>query len=141
MVDFITFAIAFVSLNIALDVLTQKVLKIHGLDFLFIAPWIAAFTFGLYEAAVVTIFLVVTHIILSVKIANYILLSSPAMAISILIGNSLGAGSFWLAMIVYYLISSTAVFLMRGFGGRYISFVILNIVFNLVVRYIYFSLI
>lgn len=131
-IDFILFSALFVILQIVADIFSEKFLKINGIDFLFIGPWLAASVYGIYEGFVLAAALTIIHIFLNLKIAHFILFSSPAQIISVFVGNSLKISGFWIAFPIYTTVSTLTTFASGGMGGKYFIFLLTSIIFNIV---------
>lgn len=128
--DFLVFSLIFVVLDIVLDVISIFT-KIPGLDFLFFAPWLAAPIYGLSNALILAFVLFITHVIAHLAIAHLMLSALPAQVLAVVLGRSLGIGGFWTTLPVYYVVSTAIIILFGGLGGRYVLFLIINSVFNI----------
>jgi len=139
--DFIAFSIIFVVLNIGLDFLTSYFIKIPGLDFLFFAPWLAATKFGIYNAFILAVVLLIIHTLFHIRILFYSFTALPAQILAIFLGSFLGIGGFYPALVLYLIASSIFVAIMGGFGGRYSVFLFVNFLFNSFAFYVMTGLI
>ncbi len=135
MFSFLEFSALFVGLNIVSDIVHLKLRSIHGIDFLFFAPWFAASLYGMYEAIILGLVLLVVHIFFNLHMALYELSSFPAQLIAIFLGSTMGLASFWISLIVFLAVSSGIVILLRGFGGRFFIFLLIALVFNYILLF------
>jgi len=130
MLGFLEFSALFVGLNIVSDIVHLKLRSIHGIDFLFFAPWLAASLYGMYEGIILALILVVVHALFNLHLAVYELASFPAQLVAVFLGNTMGLVSFWISLIAFLAVSSVIVILLRGFGGRFFIFLLIALVFN-----------
>ncbi len=129
--DFIFILIFCLFFTIAVDFVMRK-LTLTGVDFLFYAPWVIALTSPV-NAIIFAIIITFVHAAMHSKIAPYILLAIPCQLVSIAIAVFLGAGSFFIALFVYLGIAILIMFFARVVGGRFVAFLIINFVFNIIV--------
>lgn len=128
--NFIIFSLIFVISEVVLDLITSKYFRIPGLDFLFFAPWVAGFLYNIQDALFLTVAILLIHAIFNPRIMHYILISFPAPISAVFLGGFLGINGFLPSMIVYFVISSAIMIVAKGFGGRFLMFLLLNFVFN-----------
>jgi hypothetical protein len=127
--DFITFSIIFVILNIGLDAVSMFI-KIPGLDFLFFAPWLASTKFGIYNPLILGLVLLVIHSAFHLGRIFYSVSALPALVVAVLLGSLLGLGGFYISLIAYLAVCSIIVLSMGGFSGRYSLFLFISFLFN-----------
>lgn len=138
MVNFVIFILIFASLNVALSFFRKKFIPgIYGADFLFFAPWMAAYKYGLAEGMIAATVILAVHIATSINIAHYILFATPAVLLAVYLGNLLQLAGFWPALVLYHLLSAIMVFISRGFGGKFLIFILFSFAFNVAVFYLY----
>ncbi len=138
MVNFAIFILIFVSLNVALSFFRKKFTPgIYGADFLFFAPWLASQEYGLIEGLITAAAILTVHIATSIQIAHYILFATPAVLLAIYLGNTLQSAGFWQSIILYHLLSTIIIFISRGFGGKFLLFILFSFSFNVAVYYLY----
>jgi len=135
--EFIIFSLVFIGLNFVLDLFSKKVLHIDGIDFLFFAPWLAGIRFGVFEGLILAIVVLVIHTFMHLRIARFILLSFPAIVLAIVFGYLFGLEGFWIALVVYYLVSSVTTWLLGGLGGGYFMFLLTNSITNIAAFFVY----
>jgi hypothetical protein len=136
MLGFLEFSLLFIGLNTAVDAINLKINVLHGIDFLFFAPWLAGAIYGLYQGIILAVALLALHILFNLSIAIYQVASFPAQAVAVFLGNTMGLGGFWISVLLFFVVSSIIVFLLRGFGGRFLMFLIVAIVFNYLLIFI-----
>ena len=130
-IGFIEFSILFIALNTLLDILHMKFFRdIHGIDFIFFAPWLAGVLFGFYQGIIFSIVLLAIHAVLKLKLVFYEFASFPAVVLAVLIGGIWNVGGFWAALVLFLVASSVTVAVLRGFGGRFVSFLFISFIFN-----------
>ena len=138
--NLLIFSLIFVGMNFLLDAASRKI-RMDGIDFLFFAPWLAAIKFGIYPGIILAGIILFSHMVMHLRIARYILLSFPAQVIAVLFGYYFGISGFWVALVLYHLISGIITALLGGLGGRYFIFILLNIVTNVATFFAYRTLI
>ena len=129
--DFIFIAAFCLAFTVVVDLAMRK-MTLTGIDFLFYAPWVIALTSPI-NAIIFAIVITFLHAAMHSKIAPYILLAIPCQLIAVAIAVFLGAGSFFIALLVYLAIAMLIMFFARAIGGRFVIFLILNFAFNVVV--------
>ena len=135
MLGFLEFSILFISLNIIADLIHYKVRVVHGIDFLFFAPWLAGALYGLQQGIILAGILLALHVVFNIDIALYQVASFPSLAVAIFLGNNMGVRGFWVSLAAYLGVSSVIVLVLRGFGGRFLSFLLAALIFNFILLF------
>ena len=135
--EFLTFSLVFIVINFVFGLLTKKFIHLDGVDFLFFAPWLAGIRFGVYEGLILAAVIMIVHSFMHMRIARLILLSFPAVAVTVVMGYYFGLGGFWITLVVYYFVSSVITALLGGLGGGYFMFLLANSITNIVAFFVY----
>jgi len=122
----------FLSLDIMLNLLSNKVFKILGLDFLFLASWLAGINYGIGPGIIVSVILLVEHSLLHPSKSQFILFSFPAQIGAVLLGKFLGMSGFFISLVVYQIINSSLMLITGGFGMFFVAFLVINTIFNVI---------
>ncbi len=130
-VDFFVIAGFCLIFTVVVDLVMTR-MTLTGIDFLFYAPWVIALT-NPVNAIVFAVIITFVHAAIHSKIAPYILLAIPSQMIAITIAAFLGPSSFFIALLAYLGVATLIMLFARVIGGRFITFLILNFVFNIIV--------
>ncbi|NCO97393.1 MAG: hypothetical protein GW780_05105 [Candidatus Aenigmarchaeota archaeon] len=130
---FIIFMLLFLGLDIALNLLTKKLIKFLGIDFLFLASWLAGINYGIIPGIVVATVLLAEHSLLHPSKSQFILFSFPAQLIAVLLGYFLGMNGFGISLVAYQIVNTGIMFATGGFGPLFVAFLVVNSLFNVIV--------
>ncbi len=122
----------FLVFDVVLNLVTGKLLKFLGIDFLFLASWLAGINYGIGSGIIVSIILLVEHALLHPSKTNFILFSFPSQIGAAVLGHILGMSGFWISLVVYQVINSALMLITGGFGMLFVVFVVVNSVFNVI---------
>ena len=127
------FILIFLGLDTIMNILSKKVIKLLGIDFLFFASWLAGITYGIAPGIVISVILLAEHTFLHMTKSRFIAFSFPAQFVAVILGHVLGTGGFVVSLVVYQAINSVLMLIIGGLGPFFVIFLVVNSVFNVVV--------
>jgi hypothetical protein len=131
----------FLVLDVVINLLSVKLLKFLGIDFLFFASWLAGVNYGLGSGIVVSLVLLAEHTFIHFRKSKYIALSFPAQFAAVLLGNFLGTGGFFISLAVYQVINTLLMLVIGGMGAFFLTFLTINSIFNVLLYRIWLWLV
>ncbi len=126
------FILMFLVLDVLVNFLSLKLLKILGIDFLFFASWLAGINYGIGAGIVVSLILLAEHTLIHFRKSKYIALSFPAQIGAVLLGYYLGTSGFFVSLGAYQVINTGLMLIIGGLGPFFLNFLVINTVFNVV---------
>ncbi|PIU23157.1 MAG: hypothetical protein COT13_04540 [Chloroflexi bacterium CG08_land_8_20_14_0_20_45_12] len=127
------FTLIFLLLDVAMNLISLKVTKLLGMDFLFFASWLAGMNYEVSQGIVVSLVLIAEHSMLHMRKSKFIGFSLPAQIGAVLLGHFLGAGWFFGSLIIYQVINTGLMSIIGGIGLRFGIFLVVNTLFNILV--------
>lgn len=128
---FVIFLLIFLSLDVALNILSKKTFKMLGIDFLFFSAWLGGWNYGILKGMIVGLVLLIEHGLFYPSRIQYILISFPSQMIASILGYFLGIPSFYTSLVAYQLLNTFIMAIFGGFGPNFAVFVLLNSLFNI----------
>ncbi|MBL7170123.1 MAG: hypothetical protein ISS48_03825 [Candidatus Aenigmarchaeota archaeon] len=133
----IIFTLIFLALDAVMNVLSAKLLKFLGIDFLFFASWLAGINYGIGPGIVVSLILLGEHALLHMTKSRFIAFSFPAQIGAVLLGHFLGMSGFFISLVVYQVVNTVLMLIIGGLGPFFVTFIVVNSVFNVVLHRIW----
>jgi hypothetical protein len=138
--NILVFTLIFLVLDLVMNLLSLKVTKLLGIDFLFFASWLAGINYGIFPGIIVSLLLLAEHTILHLNKSKYIGFSLPSQLSAVLLGYFLGQGGFIISLIIYQVINTLLMVFIGGFGIFFFIFLVVNTIFNLFVHFIWLKI-